>query len=47
MFRKVRLWHTLSTGFVLKAFGESTGADVELPRGFEQLLPASSVQVTL
>jgi alpha-beta hydrolase superfamily lysophospholipase len=47
MFRKIRLWQTLSTGFVLKAFAESTGAAVSLPRGFEQLLPASSVQVTL
>ncbi|WP_458779057.1 alpha/beta hydrolase [Arthrobacter sp. D3-16] len=47
MFRKIRLWHTLSTGFVLKVFGESSGTDVSLPRGFEQLLPASSVQVTL
>ncbi|MFF1253994.1 alpha/beta hydrolase [Pseudarthrobacter sp. NPDC058329] len=47
MLRKIRLWHTLSTGFVLKSFRESTGADVALPRGFDQLLPASSVQVTL
>jgi hypothetical protein len=47
MFRKLRLWHTLSTGFVLKAFAESTGAAVSLPGGFEQLLPESSVQVTL
>ncbi len=47
MFRKIRLWHLLSTGFVLKAFGESTGAGVALPRGFDQLLPASAVQVAL
>jgi pimeloyl-ACP methyl ester carboxylesterase len=47
MLRKIRLWHTLSTGFVLKAFNESAGTDVALPRGFDQLLPASSVQVTL
>lgn len=47
MFRKIRLWHTLSTGYVLKAFQESTGADVALPRGFDELLPASAVQVTL
>jgi pimeloyl-ACP methyl ester carboxylesterase len=47
MLRKVRLWQTLSTGFVLKAFGESAGVDVALPRAFGQLLPASAVQVTL
>jgi hypothetical protein len=47
MLRKIRLWHTLSTGFVLKAFNESAGTDVALPRGFDQLLPESSVQVTL
>ncbi len=47
MFRKIRLWHVLSTGFVLKAFGESTRADVALPQGFDQLLPAAAVQVTL
>src|SRR5919112_1346617 len=38
MFRKIRLWHTLSTGFVLKAFNEAAGTDVALPRGFNQLL---------
>jgi alpha-beta hydrolase superfamily lysophospholipase len=47
MLRKIRLWHTLSTGFVLKAFSESTGVEVALPRGFDQLLPESAVQVTL
>lgn len=47
MLRKVRLWQSLTTGFVLKAFRESTGLDVAVPRGFEQLLPESSVQVTL
>jgi pimeloyl-ACP methyl ester carboxylesterase len=47
MLRKIRLWHTLSTGFVLKAFNESAGVDAALPRGFDQLLPESSVQVTL
>ncbi|WP_142044708.1 alpha/beta hydrolase [Arthrobacter sp. SLBN-100] len=47
MLRKIRLWHTLSTGFVLKAFNESAGVVVALPRGFDQLLPESSVQVTL
>ena len=33
MFRRVRLWHTLATGFVMKAFAESTGADVAVPAG--------------
>ncbi|WP_307613481.1 alpha/beta hydrolase [Pseudarthrobacter sp. W1I19] len=47
MLRKIRLWHTLSTGFVLKAFNEAAGTGVALPRGFNQLLPESSVQVTL
>jgi len=47
MLRKMRLWHTLTTGFVLRAFRESTGADVALPRGFGRLLPATAVQVTL
>jgi len=47
MLRKIRLWHTLSVGFVLKAFSESAGVEVALPRGFDQLLPASAVQVTL
>jgi pimeloyl-ACP methyl ester carboxylesterase len=47
MLRKIRLWHTLSTGFVLKAFNEAAGVDAALPRGFDELLPESSVQVTL
>jgi alpha-beta hydrolase superfamily lysophospholipase len=47
MLRKVRLWQILATGFVIKAFSESTGATVRPPRAFGQLLPESSVQVTL
>ncbi|MFC0457204.1 alpha/beta hydrolase [Arthrobacter liuii] len=47
MLRKIRLWHTLATGFVITSFAESTGAAVRPPRAFTQLLPASSVQVTL
>ena len=47
MLRKLRLWQILATGFVIKAFAESTGADVRPPRAFGQLLPESSVQVTL
>lgn len=47
MLRKLRLWQVLATGFVIKAFAESTGMDVRPPRSFGQLLPESSVQVTL
>ena len=47
MLRKIRIWHTLATGFVIKAFAESTGVDVEPPRAFNQLLPEGSVHVTL
>lgn len=47
MLRKVRLWQTLSTGFVLKCFRESAGVDVPLPPGFNGMLPVSAVQVTL
>jgi alpha-beta hydrolase superfamily lysophospholipase len=47
MLRKLRLWQTLATGFVIKAFAESTGADVRPPRAFGRFLPESSVQVTL
>ena len=43
MFRKVRLWHTLATGFVLKAFAESTGAETGSSAArFDALLPATS-----
>lgn len=47
MFRRVRLWHALATGFVMKAFSEATGAAPEAPRALGLLLPESSVQVTL
>lgn len=47
MLRKVRIWHTLATGFVIKSFAESTGATVQPSRAFTRLLPDSSVQVTL
>lgn len=47
MLRKVRLWQSLTTGFVLKAFAESTGAAAAPPRAFTRLLPESSLQVTL
>lgn len=47
MLRKIRLWQTLTTGFVMKAFAESTGAEIALPADFVRLLPESAVQVTL
>lgn len=47
MLRKVRLWQTLATGFVIKSFAESTGADVQPSRAFTDLLPESSVHITL
>lgn len=47
MLRKVRLWQTLTTGFVMKAFAESTGTRIALPGDFHRLLPEAAVQVTL
>ncbi|WP_235565246.1 alpha/beta hydrolase [Arthrobacter sp. Soil764] len=47
MLRKVRVWQTLATGFVIKSFAESTGAPVRPSPAFSRLLPDSSVQVTL
>jgi alpha-beta hydrolase superfamily lysophospholipase len=47
MLRKIRLWETLTTGFVLKAFAESTGTEIPVPAEFARLLPESSLQVTL
>lgn len=46
MFRRVRLWHTLATGFLLKAFGERVG----IPDGrtvrpviaFDRLVPPAA-----
>lgn len=46
MFRRVRLWHTLATGFVLKAF--SARAGVELPEGpvrFDAVLPTTAAGI--
>lgn len=43
MFRRVRLWHNLATGFVLKAYGERTAVDVGAwPARLDALLPAAS-----
>lgn len=47
MFRRVRLWHALATGFIMKAFVEATGSGPAPSRALDELLPASSVQVTL
>lgn len=47
MFRRVRLWHSLATGFVMKEFSERTGAVLPAARLLDQLLPASAVEVTL
>lgn len=47
MLRKIRVWQTLATGFVIKSFAESTGAAVRPSPAFTRLLPDSSVQVTL
>ena len=47
MFRRVRLWHALATGFVMKAFGEATGSGSTLFQALDELLPSTSVQVTL
>jgi alpha-beta hydrolase superfamily lysophospholipase len=47
MLRKIGVWQTLTTGFVMKAFSESIGRELPLPADFSRLLPESSVQVTL
>jgi hypothetical protein len=47
MLRKIRVWQTLATGFVIKSFAESTGAAVRPSPAFTRLLPDSSAQVTL
>jgi alpha-beta hydrolase superfamily lysophospholipase len=47
MLRKIGVWQTLTTGFVMKAFSESIGRELPLPADFTRLLPESSVQVTL
>jgi alpha-beta hydrolase superfamily lysophospholipase len=47
MLRKIGVWQTLTTGFVMKAFSESIGRELPLPADFTRLLPESSAQVTL
>ncbi|HEY8702380.1 MAG TPA: alpha/beta fold hydrolase [Arthrobacter sp.] len=47
MVRRVRLWHVLATGFVMKVFSERTGADLPAARALDELLPVSALHVTL
>lgn len=47
MVRRVRLWHSLATGFVLKAFAERTGAAPAATRTLDKLLPPAATQVNL
>lgn len=47
MLRKIGVWQTLTTGFVMKAFSESIGSELPLPADYSRLLPESAVQVTL
>lgn len=47
MIRRVRLWHALSTGFVMKAFCERIGTTDSAARSLDEVLPESCVQVTL
>ncbi|MET3721158.1 MULTISPECIES: alpha/beta hydrolase [unclassified Arthrobacter] len=47
MVRRVRLWHSLATGFVMKAFAERIGFDSPASHTLDELLPASATQVNL
>ena len=51
MFRRVRLWHTLATGFLIQAFGERAGTPaVRAARqagAFDRLVPPSAGTVAL
>jgi hypothetical protein len=46
MFRRVRLWHTLATGFLLKAFAERAGIPddraVRAAIAFDRLVPPAA-----
>lgn len=46
MIRRVRLWHTLATGFLLKAFSERSGVPAEAPlksvASLDRLVPPSA-----
>lgn len=47
MFRRVGLWHALTTGFIMKAFSERTGFTYPASRALDKKLPPLSRQVTL
>ncbi|MDR6557172.1 alpha-beta hydrolase superfamily lysophospholipase [Arthrobacter pascens] len=51
MFRRVRLWHTLATGFLMKAFGERDGTPADRAArqagAFDRLVPPSAGTVVL
>ncbi|BAS08158.1 hypothetical protein AHiyo4_15800 [Arthrobacter sp. Hiyo4] len=47
MVRRGRLWHTLATGFVMKAFTERTGFTHPASRTLAELVPRSSAEVAL
>ena len=47
MVRRVRLWHTLATGFVMKVFAERIGITYPASRALDKLLPPSATQVNL
>lgn len=47
MIRRIRLWHTLATGFVMKSFAERTGFTYPSSGTLDCVLPASATQVSL
>ncbi|MDR6416210.1 pimeloyl-ACP methyl ester carboxylesterase [Pseudarthrobacter sulfonivorans] len=47
MIRRVRMWHSLATGFVMKAFAERTGFTYKASGTLDKLLPPSATQVNL
>jgi alpha-beta hydrolase superfamily lysophospholipase len=47
MIRRVRLWHTLATGFVMKSFAERTGFTYPASGTLDRILPESAAQVSL
>jgi alpha-beta hydrolase superfamily lysophospholipase len=47
MIRRVRLWHTLATGFVMKSFAERIGFTYPGSGSLDRILPASATQVSL
>jgi alpha-beta hydrolase superfamily lysophospholipase len=46
MIRRVQLWNALTTGFILNAFGEATGADVAgATKTLHRFLPAAGTRM--